>query len=367
MPEALLIEPDVQFIRNVVQAGGGDLKKCYQCATCSAVCSLAPDDAPFPRRQMVRAQWGLKDQLMADPAIWLCHNCGDCTTRCPRGAKPGQVLGALRAEAIKSFAFPALLGSLLARPAGLAVLVLVGLGLFGALGLMGPMASGVFVAPGRPLEFADLFPLWLLEALFFTLSGLLVLALVVSQVRFVRALRAARATGPILAGLVPALLDIATHRRFGQCEQERGRFVGHLAAFWGFAALAGVGTVVGMASMAGILHTPLAQTNPLKIFANAAGVVALVGAILLLSDRLRNPVKRATSTYFDWFLVWILTGVIATGVLSQLLRLGQSTPWMYVVYVVHLVLVFALLVSAPYTKLAHLVYRTVAMAATGRK
>ena len=40
---ALLVQPDVSFIREVRAAGGGDLKKCFQCAACSVVCDQSPD------------------------------------------------------------------------------------------------------------------------------------------------------------------------------------------------------------------------------------------------------------------------------------------------------------------------------------
>jgi quinone-modifying oxidoreductase subunit QmoC len=364
MPGALIIEPDVAFIKTVMQAGGGDLKKCYQCATCSVVCTLSPADAPFPRKQMVRAQWGLKNQLMADPAIWLCHNCGDCTTHCPRGAKPGEVFGALRAEAIRHFAFPGFLGTLLSRPAGLFALLMTGALIFGLLALVGPMGGAGTAPAERAYEFANLYPLWVIETFFFSLSGLILVAFLAGMTRFVRALRASGASSPILSGLVPAAVDIMTHARFAKCAQEGGRYVGHLATFWGFLGLAGVSTVVGFATMFGVMETPLAQTNILKILGNLSGVAAIVGIVLLLADRLRDSVKRAASTYFDWFFVWTLIGVIATGALIQFLRLAESAPWMYVWYFVHLVLIFALFVSAPYTKFAHVAYRTVAMAAS---
>ncbi|MCL5743348.1 MAG: 4Fe-4S dicluster domain-containing protein, partial [Acidobacteria bacterium] len=140
MPENL-IQPDVSFIQSVVASGGNDVKRCFQCATCSAGCTLSPADAPFPRKQIIAAQWGLKDRLAGDPAIWLCHNCGDCTAYCPRGARPGDILNALRREIIRHFAFPRLLGSLVASPKAWPLLFLLPALFFAAVALWAPKAE----------------------------------------------------------------------------------------------------------------------------------------------------------------------------------------------------------------------------------
>lgn len=361
MAEAMTVQPDVGFIKGVMKSGGCDLKKCYQCATCSVVCALSPEEAPFPRKQMIEAQWGLKDKLLADPALWLCHNCGDCTSRCPRGAKPGEVMGALRSQAIRSFAAPGFLGKAVANSMTWPLLFVPGILVFGALALYGPKEVT------EPREFANVFPLHLLEPLFFVICGLVLLAFAVGLARFVKALRSAGVNGAILAGLVPALVEIMTHKRFKECGKEKNRYWGHLLTLWGFAGLAFMGTVVGIGTMAGIMHTPLALTNPWKLFANACALVILIGGLILLGDRLFDAEKRKASTYFDWFFLLTVVGVVFTGILSELLRLGQAVTAMYAVYFVHLVLIFALFVYAPYSKFAHLLYRTVAMAATRKR
>ena len=77
------LTPDSGFARELMDAGGESLKKCYQCATCAVACPMAPANHPYPRKEMVWASWGLKDKITADPDIWLCHNCGNCAELCP--------------------------------------------------------------------------------------------------------------------------------------------------------------------------------------------------------------------------------------------------------------------------------------------
>jgi quinone-modifying oxidoreductase subunit QmoC len=354
-----VLQPDTAFLREVMAAGGGDLKKCFQCATCSVVCELSPEESPFPRKQMIEAQWGLKTQLLGDPAIWLCHNCGDCTAQCPRGAHPSEVLGALRNVAIRSFAFPKVMGRLVASPKALPLLFLLPVLIFLAIARWAPKGQ-----PTVHLEFANVFPIPVLEPLFFAVSGFALLAFAVGLSRCIRATKAQGAAGSITPGIVPALTQISTHARFWSCDMKNWS-LGHLLTMWGFLGLGVVGTVTGIGTMIGILHTPLELTSALKLFANLCAVVILCGGGLLLRERLRDPIKRAGSSYFDWFFLITVVGVALTGVLSELARLAQVAALMYPVYFVHLVLIFALFLYAPYSKFAHLAYRTVAVAGSG--
>ena len=100
------------------------------------------------------------------------------------------------------------------------------------------------------------------------------------------------------------------------------------------------------------------------MLANLGGLAVVAGCILMIRERLSNaegdrPVAK--STYFDWVFVGTLLAVVVTGFLSEGLHYARMEPHRLAVYFVHLLLVFTLLMYLPYSKFAHMIYRTTAM------
>ena len=377
--EPLLVTPDRRFVETIVARGGGDLKRCFQCATCSVVCDLAEGRRPFPRKEMHWAQWGLKHRLVADPDVWLCHQCGDCSARCPRGARPGDVLAAVREQAIRHYAVPRFLTAWANGAATLPIVLLLPVVLLAAALLArGPLEAALPFGEEHGF-YAAFFPHWLLIGFYGLFTGLACLAAVVGMVRFWKAMRAADAadgTFPPALGILPSLgrtvRAIVTHERFARCTAQKPRRVAHLAAFYGFLALYVVTLwavldlyvnpyVFGLAS-----QYPFGLLHPMKVLANVGGVLLVVGCVKAIVDRRRDAPGTPASTAFDWIFVWLLLAVGVTGFATEVLRFTVDpdaglAAMAYGVYFAHLVVVFQLLVYVPYSKFAHVLYRTVAM------
>jgi quinone-modifying oxidoreductase, subunit QmoC len=385
-----VVKPDSKFLADVLQSGGGDLKKCYQCATCAVVCDLNSGQRPFPRKEMLWAQWGLKDRLVADPDIWCCHQCNDCSTRCPRGARPGDVLAALRQQTIEHYAVPQQVARCVNQVKYLPLMLLIpAVLLVVALLLRDPVykvGQGVLQYAQHPGFYADLFPHWLLIGFFSFFWGLAMLGALTGIVRFWLAMKAAdEAAGRYqpTVGIVPSIVNtvklIFTHDKFAQCQAKQSRRWAHLGAFYGFVALflVSVWAVVALYMINPLIANheqhllyPFALWNPWKILANLGCIALIAGCIIAIRDRLSGKPEAGANTSFDWLFVALLFSVGTTGLLTELLRLIASpgpdaaTPLQllaYAVYFVHLVVVFQLLVYLPYSKFAHVLYRTVAL------
>ena len=374
MPDPTPIKPDTDFLHRILAEGGEDLKQCYQCATCSVVCELSTAQKPFPRKEMIWAQWGLKDRLVADPDIWLCHQCNDCSTRCPRGARPGDVLAALRQENVEHYAVPRFLGRWMNQPKFLPVLLAIPAVLLGLL-VWAPIENGLVASTRGAIAYSCWreLPHWALISFFTFFSVLVVLAVMAGVVQFWRAMKAADAQRGItmpangLASSIGSVLkNIVMHDKFTQCTEQGPRLWSHLCVFYGFIALC----VVALWVVAVILFGPLVRNdliypfsylNPWRILANLGGIAIVAGCGLMILDRLRDRETTGANTFSDWTFLGLLLGVVVTGLVAEGLHYARLEPHRLVAYFLHLVLVFALLVYLPYCKFAHLIYRTTAM------
>ena len=77
-------QPDASFAAQVTP----DVEKllsCIQCGSCTASCPTADRMLASPRRLSRLIRLGLKDEVLASKAFWLCTACNACTAHCPRG------------------------------------------------------------------------------------------------------------------------------------------------------------------------------------------------------------------------------------------------------------------------------------------
>ncbi len=376
MAEPYVIEPDLNFIEEVGALGGEDLKKCYQCATCSVACPISPDTRPFPRKEMIAASWGLKDKLVGNADIWLCHNCGDCSTRCPREAKPAEVLAAVRSYTIEEYAQPKILARALKDPKKLPILLAIPAVFFLVVGLItGLLDFTPDMSEG--IKHWKFFSTWLVDMTMLPAAIFAAAVFALGLKRFVadihqNALAEGKTTQEKIdpVGFVKAFVriipTILLHKKFSECTENKNREIAHLLTMWGFIGLFIVTSIFFVVMYgsyllpSGALHGPWSQMNPVKWLANISGVALIVGSALLIKNRAGK--EDQASSYFDWYLVWLAFGLGVTGMGAQLTRLAGWAFVSFTVYYIHLVLVWALFAYLPFSKLAHLVYRTVAMA-----
>lgn len=368
---AILVEPDLDFVRELKAAGGDTLKKCFQCATCSVVCELAPEQKPYPRKEMIYAQWGLKDRLVNSVDIWLCHYCNDCSTHCPRGARPGDTLRAIRAMSFRHFAFPNFMGKIVGQakywPIMLAIPVVVL--------LLGLLITGHLHIPEGPVELREFFPLYLVDVIFITFTALAIVSLGFGVWNFLQGIHANSVRegyaedkplvmGDYVKGLISMIPTILFHNKFKQCITNRDRYQSHLLVFLGFIGLFIV-TNIGFLALyiikVDFLAPPYTFINPVKLLALASGLALLIGIALVITNRYKDKPAESTTTYLDWCLILAILGIVVTGFLTWLSRVANVGSFAYIIYFLHLACVFYIIAYLPYSKLAHLVYRTVAM------
>lgn len=385
MEKDIRIKPDLEFIKELQEVGGESLKKCYQCATCSVVCPLSPADNPFPRKEMVWAQWGLKDKLVNDIDIWLCHNCGQCSELCPRGARPGDLLAALRNLAYQKMVTPSIIGKWMSSPKHLPKLIAIPAAIYMIIWfIMAGVRGSFFPLKDGKIVYGHLFPGdFTIDPIFMIAFGFMVWTFY----KGVKNLIASFKDQPKVFAVgdkseKPSMLEcfidvckneLLTHSKWKECgdnsESDEQKFNGHRFIMLAFICLMVVTGVVAVTHWGGkiipflgpIGHTPMPLWHPVKILANVGAVLLVYSLVLLTKRRLNQDQSVHGSSYYDWYLLGLIWTIAVTGVMCEILRLLDVAILAYPMYYVHLVAVFMMFVYLPWSKLGHLVYRTAAL------
>ncbi|MDY0374419.1 MAG: quinone-interacting membrane-bound oxidoreductase complex subunit QmoC [Desulfobacterium sp.] len=383
MSDKYLVQPDLAYIKELEGLGADTLKKCFQCATCSVACPISPDNSPFPRKEMIAASWGLKDKLIPNADIWLCHECGDCSDLCPRGARPGDVLSAIRYTAIKEYARPKFLANAVEDPKKLPFLLAIP-GLWLALLAFITMTAGdtmtrIFNTFGvqwahesnGEIAQADFFSTWFVDLTFVPLAGFVVIVFALSLKRFITDIHQnAVAEGKtdktsidvkgFLLSIVKVIPVILKHDKFNECEANHDRATAHMMVLYSFIGLFIVTSIFFVVLYVFSIPGPYSQLNPVKWLANISGAALVIGATLMIKNRLGK--KDQVSAYKDWYILGIVLSLGVTGLLTEMARLAGYANLSYFIYWLHLIAIFNLFAFLPFSKMAHLVYRTTALA-----
>ncbi|MBI9080977.1 MAG: quinone-interacting membrane-bound oxidoreductase complex subunit QmoC [Pseudodesulfovibrio sp.] len=407
MSNTVKVQPDLNFIKELQAVGGDSLKKCYQCATCSVVCPLSPADNPYPRKEMVWAQWGLKDRLVNDIDIWLCHNCGACSDLCPRGAKPGDLLAALRNMAYRSLAPLPIIGKWMSSSSGLIPLAAIPALLYGIIWFIMGSRLGSFlpkfelvdhawvpVKEGGQIAFGGLFPGdYTIDPVFMIVFAFMIWAFYSGVRNMLKAFDGQPKTFIVGRKKEPSMIaalintvqyEILQHTQFLDCNEEDAdeldikRATGHrwlMFAFimlmvvtgivagthWGgwfltFMGIEGLGSIVSA-----IGHTPMPLYHPVKLLAIVGAGLGVYGLIALTKRRVNLDEAKQSSSWYDWYLITLIWAIFLTGIGALIFRILGAAVLAYPIYYVHLISVFMMLAYLPWSKLGHLVYRTVAL------
>ena len=367
MAGAVLIQPDTDFMRDIMRMGGEDLKKCAQCAACTSTCSLSTAENGFPRKQVLAAQWGLKETLVEDPAPWLCFYCGDCSKTCTRGARPGEIMMALRRVLTTEYDWTGL-SRLMYRSAGweIGILLLVAAAVVLTFTLPGNFGFGLLSHSGpAPLStvMLDKFaPKEIVHVGDRILAALLSALLLLNAARmFTRLTRRRGIPARIYARRAFELLaQLATQIRWRDCKDREAtrNWLRHLVLVTAYGTMFTL--VVVFLPWFQIQDKSFHWTAILGYYATA---VLLTTTGWILVDRIRKRIEMDRYSHLsDWLFPILLFLTALSGIMLHIFRLMDRPMPTYVLYVVHLAIAVPMLVvEVPFGKWAHLLYRPLAI------
>jgi len=100
------LAPD--FVEEIASHKGGEnIRLCFTCGTCSAICPMAEVDERYDPRRIIRmAVLGMREEVLSSDFIWLCSDCYSCHEHCPQNVKINALITVIKNIAAKEGHLP---------------------------------------------------------------------------------------------------------------------------------------------------------------------------------------------------------------------------------------------------------------------
>jgi len=351
-------------LAQIKKLGAFDITACYSCGTCSAVCPLSEGTVSFPRRMIRYALLGLEKRILAAPEPWLCYYCGECSETCPRQAEPAALMMALRRFATRKYSLGRVADAVYSSLASVFTWFL----------LSTAALFAIFLAwnPKMNLEKVDFLSFISLDHIHdagLVLVGFIVLAAGIQIWILYHNLRSGPGAASFKAKKAgvsawKALSESVVQKRFGECDNGLLRRLAHLAVSWGF-----MGMFLATLIIAAVDFQWLQWPRWISLLVGSvSGALTTLGLAYYIYLRFtRKTAVGKFSHPSDWaFLVLLLLSVLS-GFVMLFFRFTNMPMAAYWTFAFHLVVVFDLLVTFPFSKFAHVIYRPVALWFAGLK
>jgi quinone-modifying oxidoreductase subunit QmoC len=355
------VEPDLAFIDGFAAFGAKTFKQCYQCATCSARCSISPEENPFPRKEMLWVKWGLKDRLLSDLDMWTGDYCGDCSIGCPREADPGETMMALRRYVTSVYDWTGISRFMYtSRLREIGAIVVVGLIVVGLFFLSGAFTPERMV---RDHVSVDTFiPVHLVHYSDWVMAAILTFFLLTNTFRMWRFVMDGQKVGfgAYVRNLKTFLVHAATQKKWRECAEAstRSHWFKHFIFVPAYVAM-----FVLVMFFLKRLQVDSSRFSNVSYLGYAIAFVLLYVTADAIIGRIRkkDPIHKYSHDS-DWMFLILLFLTALTGILMNVLRLMDWPLSTYYMYVIHLAIAVPLLVlEVPFMKWAHLMYRPLAL------
>lgn len=365
-------ESDLKLMSEVRKYGKFDAEGCFNCGSCTLACELSQDQATFPRRPMRLVITGVKQALHQSIDPWVCHDCGDCSTACPRETKPQESMMTLRRYLVSVYDWTGI-ASLINRSKGwylgslsiVAAIVLLLIVIYHLYAVN--MSFSELTTTG--LGVGHMFPTITYFTWVVILLPLLILLTNAARMYGMVSSRMEQGRGEspsFLSRLLTFFVHFFTYKKMAECPTGKSRWLEHL--FIGLGCL--------MMLFVKVFALNWFQTDevhpffhPQRWIGYLATCFLLYGTGSILIDRIKKEKEVYKSSELqDWIFLLLLFGTALSGIILHVCRISGLQLATCYTYTLHLIFAVPMLViEMPFGKWTHMIYRPLAIAIQTKK